>query len=194
MAQPKLILVRHGECLKSGTYCGLLDAPLTEAGRRQACAVGDQLSALSIECCYASPLSRAYETAQIICSARQIPITVSAAIKEIDFGLWEGLNYAQIAERWPELAKRWLTNPAHVDIPGGEAFAAFRGRVRRFLEILSHQGQIGNTLVVAHGGSIAAILMELRREPASKFASLIPPLGAAQEVDWPPQACQEPVV
>lgn len=179
----KLILVRHGHCDKSGAYCGSSDAPLTEKGRQQARAVAKILSAVPISLCHSSPLSRAHETARIICSVRRIPIVPSPLLKEIDFGLWEGHTYSEIAAEWPEQAKHWLSDPTQVTIPGGESFSAFCNRVQRFLQGLSNKNSPGHILVVAHGGPIAVLLMEICGKPISEFFKLIPSLGSVQMVD-----------
>ena len=180
----KLILVRHGHCEKSGTYCGSSDAPLTEKGRQQAVRVAQELAVAPISFCHASPLSRAYETAQIICSARQVSIVPAPSLKEIDFGLWEGLTYREISQRWPEQVNKWLSNPTGATIPGGESFSGFRHRIRMFLQELSHKKTAGDILIVAHGGSIAVLLMEIHGKSVSEFFQLIPPLGSVQTIEW----------
>ena len=184
MIKKRLILVRHGHCDKSGTYCGSTDAPLTEKGLSQASAVAKKIASVPISICYYSPLRRASQTAQIICSARRIRARPEPLLKEIDFGLWEGLTYAEIAARWPDLAERWLTDPARVTVPGGEPFSALSGRIRRFLQNLSKEGSARNVLIVAHGGSIAALMMEVLGKPVSDFFKLLPALASIQKVDW----------
>lgn len=127
------------------------------------------------------------ETARIICSSRSIEIVPSPLMSEIDFGQWEGLTYSQIASGWPDLAERWLSDPTQVAVPGGEPFSSLRGRVERFLKELPVQSA-GDILVVAHGGSIAALRMETERAPASEFFKLIPSLGSVQILQRPTSA------
>ncbi|NNN04960.1 MAG: histidine phosphatase family protein [Elusimicrobia bacterium] len=184
MIKKRLILVRHGHCDKSGTYCGSTDAPLTKKGRSQALAVAEKIASVPISVCYYSPLRRASQTARILCSSRRIRALPAPALKEIDFGLWEGLTYSEIAARWPDLAERWLADPAGVTIPGGEPFSAFSGRIRRFLQNLSKEGSARNILIVAHGGSLAALMMEILGKPVSEFFKLLPALASIQKVDW----------
>lgn len=127
------------------------------------------------------------ETARIICAQRPIEIVPSPFMSEIDFGRWEGLTYPQIASGWPDLAERWLSDPTQVSVPGGETFSSLRDRVKRFLKELPVESA-GDILVVAHGGSIAALRMEIERALDSEFFKLIPSLGSVQIVRRPPSA------
>lgn len=183
----RLILVRHGHCEGSGTYCGRTDSPLTDKGRAQAAAAAAELAGTPISVCFSSPLSRAMETARILCSQRAIGILPSPLIRELDFGQWEGLTYPQIAARWPDLAERWTADPMQVAIPGGETFLSLRRRVRSFLQGLPPMPLEGEILIVAHGGSLAALMMEAQSAPASEFFNLVPPLGSIQAVQWLPR-------
>src|SRR4028118_1907949 len=78
----ELLLIRHGQSTAnaSGVWQGQLDFPLSEEGRRQAAGAGHALKGATISGVYASPLSRAFETAEIIAreatfSGEIIPIT-----------------------------------------------------------------------------------------------------------------------
>src|SRR5215210_5789436 len=66
VAKRELILIRHGQSTAnaSGVWQGQLDFPLSEEGRRQAAAAGQALKGTRISGVYASPLSRAFETAE----------------------------------------------------------------------------------------------------------------------------------
>lgn len=187
MIEARLILIRHGHCEGSGTYCGSSDPPLTAKGRAQAAEAAEQLASVPVSTCFSSLLIRADETARIICSKRRIPIIPSPLLKEIDFGRWEGLTYPQIVSGWPDVAQSWLNDPSEVTVPDGEPFAGLRSRVKRFLQELPAEvlGD-GAVLIVAHGGSIAALRMEIERAPVSEFFKLIPALGSVRSVLWRP--------
>ena len=84
-----LILVRHG--LSEGNVRGLiqgqLDHPLTDVGRVQASAVAERLrSDGGADRIVASPLARAFETAQAVASVLDLPVTTDDRLKEYDFG------------------------------------------------------------------------------------------------------------
>ena len=68
----EIILVRHGETdwNISGRLMGQKDVPLNSRGRAQAETLKEKLADINFDCCYSSPLSRARETAEIICGHR----------------------------------------------------------------------------------------------------------------------------
>ncbi len=65
----RVVLVRHGETdwNGNGRLMGRLDVPLNENGRKQAETLREKLANMRFDCCYSSPLSRAKETAEIVC-------------------------------------------------------------------------------------------------------------------------------
>src|SRR4051812_18126942 len=65
----RLFLVRHGATTASAEdrFAGAIDTPLSEEGRRQATLLGDRLAKEQIDAVYASPMSRAMETARLAC-------------------------------------------------------------------------------------------------------------------------------
>ncbi len=66
------------------------------------------LSAEPIDEIYSSDLRRARATAQAIAAARNIPLSLRPALREIDFGQWEGLSWEQIELMDPDYARKWI--------------------------------------------------------------------------------------
>ncbi|MCA9644705.1 MAG: histidine phosphatase family protein, partial [Myxococcales bacterium] len=109
-----ILFVRHGESEANaqGIMQGSLDSPLSERGREQAAVLGEWLKArgLEFEAAYCSPLSRAKETAHILCERLlRAPPQVEADLAEISSGDLQGLDAAQIAERFPSFIQRDIT-------------------------------------------------------------------------------------
>lgn len=180
-----LLLARHGECTASGTYCGRTDAPLTAKGREQAAALAHVVATYPIQACFTSPLLRARETAQITLAGRNVPLLVDDRLREVDFGAWEGKKYAEIEQGWPQLIPAWLSDPSQVDIPEGEPFSSLRCRVREFLDEHSRSASGDCVLVIAHGGPLAVIGLELLARPAGEFFDHVPRLGSLRSIEVP---------
>src|ERR671913_1459038 len=68
MPEQELLLIRHGQSTAnaSGVWQGQMEFPLSELGRGQAEATGRALGGAALSGVYASPLSRALETAEIL--------------------------------------------------------------------------------------------------------------------------------
>src|ERR1700710_2846679 len=99
-----LSLVRHGETDWNAQrrIQGSTDIPLNDIGRRQAETTGRLLARRAWDGIYSSPLSRAYDTANIIAGELGMPSPERVdAIVERNYGEAEGLNWEQIEERFP---------------------------------------------------------------------------------------------
>ena len=97
------LLLRHGQTPMSvqKRYAGLTDAPLTDAGIRQAAAAAKRLASAGIDAIVASPLQRTVRTAEEVAAVTGVPVTADEGFRETDFGAWEGLTFAEVRERWP---------------------------------------------------------------------------------------------
>jgi probable phosphoglycerate mutase len=156
----RLLLLRHGQTELSvqRRYSGRGNPALTAAGRQQARSAAGYLAERGgIAAVISSPLQRAYDTAAAAAKALGLDMTVDDDLIETDFGAWEGLTFAEAAERDPELHRRWLRDTSATP-PDGESFDDVRVRVRRAREriIAEHQG--ATVLVVSHVTPIKMLL------------------------------------
>src|SRR5438128_960886 len=89
-----LLLVRHGETdwNADGRLQGHTDWPLNEYGRTQAKKLAEQLDGDGVAAIYASDLSRARETAEILGGRLGLAVVVDADLREKNWGTWEGLT------------------------------------------------------------------------------------------------------
>jgi ribonuclease H / adenosylcobalamin/alpha-ribazole phosphatase len=159
-AATRLLLLRHGQTELSveRRYSGRGDPALTELGWRQADAAARYLAQRGgIAAVFSSPLQRSYDTAAAAAKALGLVVTVNDDLVETDFGAWEGLTFAEAAERDPELHRRWLRD-ASTAPPGGESFDSVHRRVGRARDriIAEHGGT--TVLVVSHVTPIKMLL------------------------------------
>jgi ribonuclease H / adenosylcobalamin/alpha-ribazole phosphatase len=156
----RLLLLRHGQTELSvqRRYSGRGNPALTEVGRRQAGAAAQYLAQRGrIAAVVSSPLQRAYDTAAAAAKALGLDVTVDDDLIETDFGGWEGLTFAEAAERDPELHRRWLRDTSTAP-PDGESFDDVLERVCRARErvVAAHQG--ATVVVVSHVTPIKMLL------------------------------------
>lgn len=158
-----LYLVRHGETdwNRARRIQGSTDIPLNETGREQARAAGRLLARRKWDAVYASPLSRAFETAAII--AREVgadtPVAVEALV-ERHYGEAEGLEDIELNRRFP----------GDTPVPGRETRTAVVERVIPALIELAEQHPEQSIIVVSHGGVIRSVLGAV--DPDSKHPSI----------------------
>jgi len=147
-------LVRHGEPAEEARHrCyGSLDVGLSQTGRAQMAQVAVYLKGEPFAAIYASPRSRALESARIIGAAASCPVEVADDLREIDFGDFEGLAYDEIAARYPGLYRQWMETPTEIQFPNGESFSAMRLRVLRAFDVIQSEREGQAVVIVSHGG------------------------------------------
>lgn len=159
----KVILARHGETdwNASARIQGKSDIPLNGRGRAQARELAAAVQRLgTVEIIYASPLSRALETAQIIGRALGLEPAPAAALTELNFGDWEGCSWEEIGRRWPEQFAAYSADRKNYAPPNGESYAEMLRRARPFVDALRARPSAGAALCVCHSAVMRGLLAE----------------------------------
>jgi broad specificity phosphatase PhoE len=169
----RLYYVRHGltDWNAAGRLQGHHDVSLNQTGRVQAAQCGQILHALlaregrsAAELGYvSSPLSRARETMAIMRTALGIAPAgygVEPRLTEISFGEWEGLTYAEVMQREPDVVARREADKWGFLPPGGENYRQVALRVAAWYASLER-----DTVACAHGGTGRALVAVLGIAP-----------------------------
>ncbi len=159
-APTRFLLLRHGqtELSVARRYSGHGNPPLTDIGQSQADAAAQYLTKRGgIDAVISSPLQRARATAEAAAGGLGLDVLIDEDLIETDFGAWEGLTFAEAAERDPDLHARWLRDTSLAP-PDGESFDAVAHRIRRARNrIISEYGG-ATVLAVSHVTPIKTIL------------------------------------
>lgn len=149
-AQYYVTFLRHGESIgnQENRFQGQADFPLTDLGRQQARALADHWLSerITFDQCFASPLLRAKETAEIVCAALDVPMEVDPNWMEMDNGRLAGLRDDEID--WDE--PKFLTPYTRFGETGESRLEVYLRAGRAIQSILDHP--VGRYLVVSHGG------------------------------------------
>ena len=139
----RIVLVRHGETewSVSGQHTGNTDIPLTDAGRRQAEALGARLAAWDFARVLSSPLRRALETCRLAGFGEAAEVTDD--LREWDYGDYEGRRTLDIRKERPGW-DLWLHG-----VPGGETVDDVGRRADRVLD--AARATDGDVALFAHG-------------------------------------------
>jgi broad specificity phosphatase PhoE len=150
-----LVLLRHAESAltaqKRFSGSGASEDPeLSERGRWQAERAARELAARGgVQAVVSSPLARCRQTAQAAADLLGLDVTVEPALREADFGAWEGLTFAEVRERHPAELTAWLGS-ASAAPPGGESFAEVERRVTACRDALLAAMPGRTVLLVSH--------------------------------------------
>lgn len=149
-----ILLVRHGETPwnREGRYQGRTDIPLSDTGQAQVRALGARLEAIAIKVAYASPLSRAKDTAEAILGGRT-PLQLDAGLLEISHGEWEGKLASEVEIAHAEMFGVWRSRPGRHSPagPGAETLGDVESRAWPVLErVCGELGPDDTALIAAH--------------------------------------------
>jgi broad specificity phosphatase PhoE len=143
--------LRHGESTgnQENRFQGQADFPLTDTGREQARALSEywQTEGVAFDLCLASPLLRAKETAEIVCSVLSVPLMTDPLWIEMNNGRLAGLRDEEID--WDDEPK-FLTPYTRFGETGESRLEVFLRASQGIQSILDRKP--GRYLVVSHGG------------------------------------------
>ena len=182
----ELWLVRHGQTDWNTEFRiqGSIDKPLNATGIEQAHALAQKLADTHFDAIYSSPARRAHQTASAIAQLLGLPIRTDDRLKEISLGLWEGLTWQQVQDRYPEMFAKRKSDPVHFAPEGAETYGDLARRmVQAANEIaLSHPGK--RVLVVSHGMSLATLLSKARGTNLADAYELVPQNATPVVIEW----------
>ena len=195
-----LYLIRHGET-EGGEirrYKGTIDVPLSEKGVRQMEQVsryiyqnavynqnsecrtrGTELSAV-----YCSDLSRAMRSAEIVAEPHSLKPIIVSSLRERNFGLWEGMSFDEIREKYPLEFDAWADNPLEFSPMEGESTLAMRDRVIQAMNEIKENHNKENIAIVAHGGVNRIILCHLLGIPLENIFRIEQDYGALNIIEF----------
>lgn len=164
----KIILTRHGETDWNTRKIiqGSADIPLNETGYQQASLLARRLKngPYQIEHIFTSKQLRASATAGIVSEVLHLPCTVMEGLEEMNLGLWEGLSWPQVSERYPAEYELWYHNRRYTKTPEGECYQDVLERFMAALLTIS-QTAYQEVLVVTHSANIMTFLSHLNHTP-----------------------------
>jgi broad specificity phosphatase PhoE len=150
----RLLLVRHGESVANveGRMQGWGDDPLSPTGVAQARQLAAWLreNEQGIDCLFASPLKRAYQTAEAISNALDLPIVVRDGLRELGIGELEDQHYSVLPNA--------LAEPHFEENYDVETLVEFAERVLGTLYGIMTINPGKTIMVVAHGGIVGVAL------------------------------------
>ena len=183
-----LVIVRHGqsernvakELAKASGAVALVDGnvrdvdtPLTLLGVEQAIATGKFLrEKTSFDVIFSSPYMRTIQTSQHIASqlATMPRLVLEERVREIEFGILDGLTHDGIRQRYPdEWARREREGKYWYRAPGGESRPDVALRVHSFLGTLTRDYRQKKVLVVCHSVVVLIFRRLLERWDEARY-------------------------
>ena len=179
-----VILVRHAHTVwtAEGRYQGRSDLPLTSDGIGAATCLAVRLRDLGIASVVASPLARAFHTAQIVAASLGLAQPKrEPRLMEVAYGDWEGMTQQEVRQRWPDHLEHWKKSPSTFQFPGGEDLEAASGRLYGFLQEQHARFDEDPRPIVAvtHCGLIRIAVLDACAAPIERFRQVRVEPGSA---------------
>jgi len=178
----RLILIRHGstDWSKKKKYCGFSDVDLNDKGENEARKLYQKLSKEKIHRVYSSDSKRALHFARI--AFRGLSVEKAPELRELNFGIFEGLTYEELMKKHPKIYKKWLNDPSVIAIPHGEDLRDFKKRVVKTLKKIIFLNKDKTIAVVCHGGAISIFINHILK--AKKIWNQRPNLAGLSMIEY----------
>jgi alpha-ribazole phosphatase len=155
MMVASLFLLRHGKTTLAGKMVGSTDVDLAAEGKKQIRSLKGRVQAEKFDRIFCSTMRRCRQTAELL--ALETEITYDKDLKEIDFGVWEGMDFSEIEQNYREHVQRWVEDPESFCFPAGECRKDFITRLENFKnKLISLKEE--KVLIITHGGVIRHLI------------------------------------
>lgn len=159
----RIFLVRHGatSLTAEDRFAGSTEIALSDEGRRQIASLAERLKGESVDAFYASPLLRTMETASILAAPHGMQPIAEQALREIDYGHWEGLTRSEVETAFRKEYAIWEEDPFTVAPIGGESGINVLNRALPVMRRIVEQHRHRSVVVVSHKGTNRLLISSL---------------------------------
>lgn len=182
----EITLVRHGQTDWNAArrFQGQTDIPLNQNGIEQANNLASILAKDHFDAIYASDLSRASQTAEIISQSMGLPFNKDIRLREICKGVFEGMVYDEVKEKYPLELQRDHDDPVNSRTPGAETVAEVAARMRAAVDEIAARHSGERILLVSHGLAVATLYCHANQISLTEVYHHIPENAVPLQIVW----------
>jgi broad specificity phosphatase PhoE len=179
----QVVLIRPGATVydEQNRVQGILDIPLSDRGRAEVALLVERLAearaGVALSAIYCGPGESVIRTAEAVGRALGLRPKRIDHLRNLDQGLWQGLQFDEIKRRNLKVFRQWLDDPVTICPPQGETIECAQERIKQALRPLirrHHDEAIG---VVAGDPIAQLIACYLRRDPRVQLDDRVPTGG-----------------
>ena len=167
----EVYVIRHAEA--EGNYylraMGSFDSDLTRLGRQQLKYLAKRFEGVRLNAIYASTLYRSQETARAVAAVSGLPVRIEPEIREIHVGVWEDRPWGNLTREYPEMMRRYNSDPMRWHVEGCESSRHVQERMLRAIKDLARRHDGGAVAAVSHGCAIRLLLAGIRGIPSEEM-------------------------
>ena len=161
----EILLIRHTTpAIEKGVCYGQSDLHLVDSYRKEFEKVQEEIGVQSFPMIYSSPLLRCSQLANHLSSN----VIFDDRIKELDFGHWEMIPWADINQ---DDLNVWMNDFVNVQVPNGESYVDLQQRSVQFVEEIKKE-QKDSITIITHAGVIRSLWAYANSIPLKKSFDL----------------------
>ena len=185
----KIIFIRHGSTIyneENRLFDNEEYPPLNEAGKYEMESITDWLKNTTpkIDCIYTSSALRAIQSARVIAKSYKTGFEILDNLYERKAGVWGGLTFEQIEEKYPQELDQYHQNPFEFWPDGGESTKELNARVKKKIEEIIDNNKYKILAVVTHAGVIQAAIANALDIPPRNQSRIIIRTGSATQINY----------
>ena len=180
----QVVLIRPGATAydEQNRVQGILDIPLSERGRAEVVRLAETLArleppAVTLAALYCGPGESVIRTAEVVGKTLGLRPRRIDDLRNLDQGLWQGLQRDEIKRRNLKVFRQWLDDPVTVCPPQGETIASALQRIKAALRPLFRRHSDEAIGLVVAEPIAQLIACHLRREPRVQLDDHVPTGG-----------------
>ena len=143
--------VRHGPT-HAKSFVGWRDVPADLSDKAQIARLQAHLPERAV--LISSDLDRATRTADAVRQPTHHHLPPDPHLREMHFGIWDGMHFEAVSERDPELSRAFWETPGDIAAPNGESWHMAAERVASAVNRINHRFPKDHIIAVAHFGVI----------------------------------------
>lgn len=175
----QIVLIRPGATVydEQNRVQGVLDVPLSDRGWAEVAELAGKLEGADLAALYCGPSENALRTAEAVGKALGLRPRRVEELRNLDQGLWQGLQVEEIKRRHLKVFRQWIEDPCTVSPPHGEPVAGAIERIKQALKPLIKRHKDEVIGLVACEPIAQFIACTLRQDPRVQLADHVPTGG-----------------
>lgn len=185
----KIIFIRHGATSyseESRLYDSEDYPPLNEQGKEETRKLLEWLKVTcpNVDNVYTSSALRSIQSARMIAKGYKLDFEILDNLKERKAGIWGGLTYGQIQQKYPDLFEQYKADPTGFYLEGAENRTDINKRVSYIIDEVIKKNPYKTILIVTHASVVqSAISSALQIDPVHQNKIYIP-TGSATQISY----------
>lgn len=139
---------------------------------------------LKIDKIYSSSALRCVQSSEIFAKICGAEFEVSEDLTARKFGVWSGLSFEEIEEKYPHMLDEYHKNPETYKPDGGETVVELNNRIKNAINSIIEKNTNKRIFIVTHGDVIQSAISNILEVPVKNQYKIFVPTGSATQINY----------